>query len=139
MSLEEQQWRAVLKEKLDEILKNQVEILQKLGGQESAIDNLFRAVDKLLIAQQKTDKSITAPSSQVKPAADKTVKINNTEVPATIQELADIREGDGLYILTKPWTPYKDDWVTINNFVKGIGGKWVRAGKDSRWEIQKKP
>jgi len=108
------------------------EILQKQGSHDEALNNIMRYLHENLPV--KTQQKQT----QAKPATDKTVKINNTEVPAIIQELADIREGDGLYILTKPWTPDKGDWMEINNFVKVCGGKWVSAGKDSRWEIPKK-
>ena len=69
---------------------------------------------------------------------NKTVKINNTEVPLEIADLIHIAEGDGLYVVTKPWTPDKQDWIAINNFVKNLGGKWISAKRDSRWEIPKK-
>lgn len=86
--------------------------------------------------------ALYATTPQTKPVVTKgTTKINNTEVPAEIAGLAHIAEGDGLYVLTRPFDRSeqgKSNWVAINDFVKGIGGKWVSAGKDSRWEIPKK-
>lgn len=68
-------------------------------------------------------------------------KINNTEIPTFVNELTKISEGDGLYVLMKPYDRTekgRTDWVDINNYVKAQGGKWIKAGRDSRWEIPKK-
>ena len=30
----------------------------------------------------------------------------------------------------------RPDWGRVDSAVKSMGGKWIRAGKESRWEVQ---
>ncbi len=41
---------------------------------------------------------------------------------------------NGSVAVTMPWSP-KADWDEVNEAVEAVGGKWVSAGKASRWEV----
>ena len=46
-------------------------------------------------------------------------------------------EGDSIVIVAKQYFYDKTKWELVNTIVKEYGGKWVSAGKDSRWEVPK--
>lgn len=50
--------------------------------------------------------------------------------------LLDIEEGDEV-VSVSPKKFLGDQWGPINESMRGIGGNWVRDGRNSRWEISK--
>jgi hypothetical protein len=83
--------------------------------------------------------SIGRPEPSVKPPEE-------AEKPASISErlssmgvdvsLLEIEEREGITVIT-PKRFLGDLWGSINEAIKGIGGTWVREGKQSRWEISR--
>jgi len=50
--------------------------------------------------------------------------------------LVDVEEKEDVVILS-PKRFLGDLWGPINDAVKGLGGTWIREGRESRWEIPK--
>jgi hypothetical protein len=83
--------------------------------------------------------SIGRPEPSVKP-------LEEAERPTSISErlssmgvdvsLLEIEEREGVTVIT-PKRFLGDLWGSINEAIKGMGGTWVREGKQSRWEISR--
>ena len=51
-----------------------------------------------------------------------------------LAEVLDVTDADGeIRVKTTKYLYNRDDWVTINNYLKERGFKWESAGKDSYW------
>jgi hypothetical protein len=50
--------------------------------------------------------------------------------------LLNIEEKDEVIIIS-PKKFLGDQWSTINEVIRNMGGVWIREGRDSRWEIKK--
>ena len=48
-----------------------------------------------------------------------------------LPKLTVVDQGDGVVTITSEWLG-SPDWNRLNNKVKQMGGRWIRAGKDSR-------
>ena len=76
-----------------------------------------------------------------KPPAPKT----KTTIPQIIDSLPDDItrnldariEGDKIIVTVKQYFYDKTKWNLADDVIKKFGGRWVSAGKDSRWEVPK--
>jgi hypothetical protein len=54
---------------------------------------------------------------------------------AAYDELSFVAEREVL-IIKKPYSENKQRWIDINKIVDGWDGKWIKDGRNSRWEIK---
>lgn len=50
-------------------------------------------------------------------------------------EFTIVDQGSGLVTITSKWLG-SADWGRVDRAVKGMGGRWIPAGKSSRWEVE---
>lgn len=71
------------------------------------------------------------------PAGDQPTDVRSRLQAAGIDvALLNIEEGDEV-VSVSPKKFLGDQWGPINESMRGIGGNWVRDGRNSRWEIPK--
>lgn len=46
-----------------------------------------------------------------------------------------VKQSSGLVTVTSKWLGTKD-WNRVDRAVKKMGGRWISAGKASRWEVE---
>lgn len=133
-------------------------IMNEVGGsQQKAFDRIFElALEEYLELQHKGQVPILVPHRRVTPRIEpksqpierETIKrpqkktpprpsLDNVKAwfPSNLKDVLTFEYQDGKAILRTKHKIPREDWTAIMMIVQEHNGKWIRANKESRWEI----
>jgi len=94
-------------------------------------DRLDAIAKELVMLSERIEELMKMPKPKQRPKiADIQISLGTDLVEAL--EFEERKEA----IIIKPKRWLGDLWISINDKLKSYGAKWIKAGKDSRWEIK---
>lgn len=131
-----------------------------MSVQEEKLEKLVERIDELLVVLNRISEDLRTVSSAVKSMAVSQITQPSPQTPATIsheiheknQSINDVRmafpedleallsfEEKGDYIIVKPRQFLgSENFAKIASAVRGMGGEYISAGKDSHFRVPKK-
>jgi predicted AAA+ superfamily ATPase len=132
-----------------------------MSTKEEKLDKLVERIDELLVVLNRISEDLRTVSSAVKSMTASQVKQPSPQTPATLsheihekkKSIDDVRmvfpedlesllsfEEKNEYIVVKPRQFLgSENFAKIASAVRGMGGEYISAGKDSHFRVPKKP
>ncbi len=130
-----------------------------MSGEKEGLDKLVERIDELLVVLKRVSEDLRAVSTSIKATVAPQVAQQAPQAPAQVsseapekKQLEDVRlafpedlehmlgfEDKGDYILVKPKQFLgSENFAKIASAVRGMGGEYISAGRDSHFRVYKK-
>jgi hypothetical protein len=130
-----------------------------MSGEKEDLDKLVERIDELLVVLKRVSEDLRAVSTSIKATVPPQVAQQAQQAPAQVsseapekRQLEDVRlafpedlehmlgfEDKGDYILVKPKQFLgSENFAKIASAVRGMGGEYISAGRDSHFRVYKK-
>jgi hypothetical protein len=132
-----------------------------MSGEKESLERLVERVDELLVVLNRISEDLRSLSASIKSMVSSQVAQPTPQAPATVSHevhekktaVDDVRlafpedleallsfQEKGDYIMVKPRQFLgSENFAKIASAVRGLGGEYISAGKDSHFRVPKKP
>jgi hypothetical protein len=132
-----------------------------MSGEKESLERLVERVDELLVVLNRISEDLRSLSASIKSMVSSQVAQPTPQAPATVSRevhekktvVDDVRlafpedleallsfQEKGDYIMVKPRQFLgSENFAKIASAVRGLGGEYISAGKDSHFRVPKKP
>lgn len=127
------------KEKLDKLVERIDELIMVLGKISEDLKDATNSIKKTAAAQQGAQPAPQAPAQAARAApAKKPADDVRTAFPQDLEHMLTF-EDKGEYIMIKPKQFLgSENFAKIASAVRGLGGEYISAGRDSHFRVYKK-
>jgi hypothetical protein len=131
------------KEKLNQLLLKVNELVFSINKISEELRTVSASLKSLAVGQitqpvvQPTATSAPAQSPQPTSTKDRTIDEVRMSFPEEIENLL-VFEDKGDFFMVKPKQFLKENFVKVASAVRGMGGEYISAGKDSHFRVPKK-
>jgi hypothetical protein len=128
------------KEKLDQLLKKVDDIVTVLAQISADLRSVSASLKSLAVGQitQPTPQTPTTPTAPTPAPKQRSVDDIRMSFPEDLEARLDFEDKDDLIIIKPKQFLGSENFAKIASAVRGMGGEYISAGKDSHFRVPKK-
>jgi hypothetical protein len=128
------------KEKLDQLLKKVDDIVTVLAQISADLRSVSASLKSLAVGQitQPTPQTPTTPTAPTPAPKQRSVDDIRMSFPEELEARLDFEDKDDLIIIKPKQFLGSENFAKIASAVRGMGGEYISAGKDSHFRVPKK-
>ena len=128
------------KEKLDQLLKKVDDIVTVLAQISADLRSVSASLKSLAVGQitQPTPQTPTTPTTPTPAPKQRSVDDIRMSFPEDLEARLDFEDKDDLIIIKPKQFLGSENFAKIASAVRGMGGEYISAGKDSHFRVPKK-